>query len=568
MSVSEQWDTIVVGGGIGGTTAAAYLAAAGQRTLLLEQYDVVGGSSHVFRRKGQWEFDVGIHYLGNCGPGGQIPTLLRGLALEERIEFVAMDRDGFDTIVRPDMELRVPVGWDRYLEELIAAFPADERGLRRLFGVLYKVGRAVDRSLTPASMAGSLRFARDAGPAIRWAMRPLSSLFSACNLSEPAISAISAHCGAYGCPAERAPVAIHASFLENFVGGGAWFPRGGGQVFAAHLVDVIHGHGGTVRTKASVERILIEGGRATGVRLTDGETIRAATVVSAADIKRTYMEMVGREHLRRSTVRRVDRWRMTAPFLNLYLGVEVDLRERIPNTNYYYAPTVDRTKRLFAEIVDGGSRPRAEWLADVARNMPAFVHCSTIKDPDNPRVAPPGCSSLEIMTAVPSTPRLWSSHGAGERYRRDPEYLELKEQLAATLLDRAEGAIPCLKGKVAWQELSTPLTHERYTRSTGGATYGLEPNTRQFGPLRPRCRTEIDGLFLAGAALAWGPGIEGTMLSGLHAAAAASNRDLVSEVHAGGVIADPSRLSEPSPDWDPLMACKRLAVKKPKPALV
>jgi all-trans-retinol 13,14-reductase len=571
MSTGERWDAIVVGGGAGGATAAAYLAAAGRRTLLLEQYDVVGGCSHVFRRKGRWEFDVGIHYLGDCGPGGQIPMLLRGLALDDRIEFTPMDREGFDTVIRPDMEVRVPVGWERYLEELIAAFPSDARGLRRVFGVLSRMGKAVDRSSTPASLWGGARMALDAGAAARWALRPLSSLLSACELSAQATSAISAHCGAYGCPAERAPVAIHASFLENYVGKGAWFPRGGGQVFAAHLVDVIRGHGGTVRTRAAVERILVEGGRAVGVILENGETIRASAVVSGADIKRTYLGMVGREHLRPRTVRRVEGWRMTAPFVNLYLGVDVDLRGRIPNTNYYYAPTVDDPRRLFAEIVDGGARPREEWLADMVANMPAFVHCSTVKDPDNPRVAPAGCSALEVMTEVPAAGALWSraagARGGGRDYQRDPEYLELKERLAEMLVSRAEGAIPCVKGKVAWREVSTPLTHERYTRSTDGAAYGLEPNTQQFGPRRPRCTTEIAGLFLAGASLAWGPGIEGSMLSGMHAAGAVMSRDLAREIRAGAVIADPARLSEPTADWDPLLASKRLAAK-PMPALV
>jgi all-trans-retinol 13,14-reductase len=563
MPENQRWDAIVIGGGVGGTTAAAYLAAAGQRTLLLEQYDVVGGSSHVFRRKGQWEFDVGIHYLGDCGPGGQIPTLLRGLALDDRVEFTPMSCDGFDTIIRPDMEIRVPVGWDRYLEALIAAFPADERGLRRAFAVLGRLGRAIDRSTTPAGNRGGLRMARDAGAAVRWAMRPLSSLLDACGLSAQATAALTAHSGAYCCPPQRAPVAVHASFLENYVGNGAWFPRGGGQVLAAHLIDVIRGHGGTVRTRATVERILIESGRAVGVRLQDGESIRAGAVVSGADIKRTYLEMVGREHLRRSTVRRVGRWKMASPFVNLYLGVEVDLRERMPNTNYYYGPTVKDTNWLFDEIVDGGSRPRSEWLADMTQHMPAFVHCSTVKDPENPHVAPAGCSALEVMTAVPPAGELWSRRLDGTGYRRDPEYLELKEQLEATLLQRAEAAIPAIKGRVAWQELSTPLTHERYTRSSGGATYGLEPNTRQFGPFRPGCRTEIAGLYLAGAALAWGPGIEGSMLSGIHAAGALLSRELAREVRAGRVIADRSCLSQPDPDWDPLLASKRLALKRP-----
>lgn len=558
----RDWDVVVVGGGAGGATAAAYLAAAGQRTLLLEQYDVVGGCSHVFRRKGEWEFEVGVHYLGDCGPGGQLPELLRGLALEDRIEFLPMDPDGFDTIARPDFELRVPRGWDRYLENLIAAFPADEKGLRRFVAVLAKLGGALDRSLTPASPGGGLRFALRSGTAARWAMRPLSSLMASCGLSAEATAAVSAYSGAYAAPPYRAPVALHAGFLQGYVGGGAWFPRGGGQVFAANLLDVIHGHGGTVRTRAEVERILVEGGRAVGVRLAGGETIRSAAVVSGADVKRTYLEMVGRRHLRRSTARRVQRWRMAAPFVNLYLGVEVDLRDLIPNTNYYYSPTTAPPRRLFETVVHGGGRPRGEWLADLVAEMPAYVHCSTVKDPGNPRLAPPGCSSLEVMVPVPAARRLWSDledEPGARAYRRDPAYLELKARLGETLTERAESAIPALRGKVAWREVATPLTQERYTRSSSGACFGIEPSIRQFGPFRPGVRTEIEGLFLAGASTAWGPGVDGSMISGMHAAGAVLGRDLVREVRGGVVIADPSRLPERGPDWDPLMASKRLA---------
>lgn len=557
MKNEGSWDVVVVGGGAGGATAAAYLAAAGRRTLLLEQYDVVGGCSHVFRRKGEWEFDVGVHYIGDCGPGGQLPTVLRGLGLDGRIEFNEMDREGFDTIVRPDLELRVPASWEGYLENLIAAFPGDERGLRRLFAVLRPLGEAIDRSLTPASLGGGARFALAAGPAARWAMRPLSKLLGACGLSEAARAVVCAHCGAYSCPPQRAPVALHAGFLAAYVGGGAWFPRGGGQVLAANLVDVIHGHGGTVRTRARVERILVEGGRATGVRLADGEEIRAAAVVSGADVKRTYLELVGPEQLRRRTRRRVERWRMAVPFANLYLGADIDLRGSVPNTNYYYSPGTAPPERIFGQIVEGGGRPRGEWLEQMAAEMPVFVHCSTLKDPDNPRLAPPGCTTLEVMAPVPAEPALWSER-PGE-YRREPAYLEMKQRLEEVLAERAVAAIPALAGKVAWRELATPLTQSRYTRSSGGACFGLEPNIRQFGPFRPGVRTEIEGLFLCGTSCAWGPGVEASMTSGMHAAGAVLERKLAWEVAAGAVIADPARLSERDPDWDPLMASKRLA---------
>ena len=64
----EKWDAIVIGSGLGGLTTAAYLTTNGTRTLVLEQYDTAGGTSHVFRRENKWEFDVGVHYLGDCGP--------------------------------------------------------------------------------------------------------------------------------------------------------------------------------------------------------------------------------------------------------------------------------------------------------------------------------------------------------------------------------------------------------------------------------------------------------------------------------------------------------------------
>ncbi|HEY2160559.1 MAG TPA: hypothetical protein VGH24_04580, partial [Solirubrobacteraceae bacterium] len=76
-------------------------------------------------------------------------------------------------------------------------------------------------------------------------------------------------------------------------------------------------------------------------------------------------------------------------------------------------------------------------------------------------------------------------------------------------------------------------------------------------------RTEIRGLYLAGASQAWGPGVEGAMLSGLHAAGAALDRDLAREVRRGLVLGNPSKLTAGGPGWDPLLASKRMS-RKPR----
>ena len=190
MTSTEKWDAIVVGAGLGGLTAAAYLTAAGRRTLLLEQYDVVGGCSHVFRRKRKWEFEVGVHYLGDCEPEGQIPTMLRGLGLDDRIEFLPMDPDGFDTLCYPDVTLRVPRGWDNYLANVIDAFPGEERAIRRYLGIMRRLGEAMDRSATPASLGGMAAFAARGRLASAWALVPLNRLLAACGLSERARAAL------------------------------------------------------------------------------------------------------------------------------------------------------------------------------------------------------------------------------------------------------------------------------------------------------------------------------------------------------------------------------------------
>src|SRR5919204_3379106 len=135
------WDTVVVGSGLGGLSAAAHLAAAGQRVLVCEQYDVAGGSSQVFRRKRQWQFDVGLHYVGGVRTG-EIGSVLGGLGLRDRIEWAEMDPDGFDTLVFPRHTVRVPSGWERYEERVVAALPAEEeQSVSRCIGVLRSVAR-------------------------------------------------------------------------------------------------------------------------------------------------------------------------------------------------------------------------------------------------------------------------------------------------------------------------------------------------------------------------------------------------------------------------------------------
>jgi all-trans-retinol 13,14-reductase len=552
---TERWDAIVIGSGLGGLTAAAYLQTNGLRTTVLEQYDVAGGSSHVFRRKGRWEFDVGLHYIGDCHPGGGIPGILGGVGLADKIEFLPMDRDGFDTLVFPDLTFKVPAGWDAYLERLIEVFPEEQKGLERCVGTLRSIARQLISSSPPRSPLGAIRYAFKAPSVVRWQRASLGDLFDACHLSDRARAVIAGESGNYAAPPSRVSVMLHAVLIDHFMRSGGYYPKGGGQMLAGMLVESIKAHGGEVRTHARVERILVEDGKARGVELTGGERIEAPIVVSDADLKRTLLEMVGAEHLSGKTVERVGGYRMALGLFSVYLGLDIDLRERMPNTNYWVHPGHD-PEATYGPLYEGR-------LPD---ELPFYITSASVKDPETDAIAPPGCSSLEVITMVPGDYEFWRVErgpAAGERYSRNPEYLEIKEEVTERLIDGAERILGPIREHIEWREASTPITQERYTLVSGGTPYGLEHSPDQWGMRRPRPRTEIEGLYLAGGNTVYAHGIAGVMAGGVGTASAVLGRDLLGELRAGEVFGDPEKITAGGPDWDPFQASRRLS-RKPR----
>jgi phytoene dehydrogenase-like protein len=556
-----DWDAVIIGSGLGGLSAGAHLAANGKRVLVCEQYDVAGGCSQVFRRKRQWQFDVGLHYVGGVHTG-EIGRVLRGVGLEGRMDWIEMDPGGFDTLRFPAHEIRVPKGWENYTERLLAAFPDERERVAKCLRILQGVAEQLREVDLPKSKLDYLRFPFRAGKVVAWGLRPLDDLFDHCSLSAESRAVIVAQSGDYAAPPSRTPVALHAGLLDHYLDEGAYYLRGGGQTLAAHLLDVIHTHGGRVRTHARVEHIAVECGRARGVRLATGEDVRAGVVISTADIKQTYLRLLDRTAVSPQWRERVAGFRMATPLFCVYLGLDRDLRETMPRTNYWCHPDYD-PEGAYAVAGSG----------TISERPPVYITSASVKDPDGNGHAPPGCSTLELMTWTTPSTEAWGVPGidpAGDRYSKDAAYRQAKAALAERLVDVAEDVLGDLRPHIRWQEAATPLTHERYTLSSEGSSYGIELATDQTGPRRPAPRTPVAGLFLAGASARRGHGIVGALAGGRDAAAEVLGRDLRAEVDRGAVFADTDRLTAGGPDFDALAACRRLqdkAKRRPRSAV-
>lgn len=516
-AVPDAVDVAVVGAGLGGLTAAALLARQGLKVAVFDGHYVAGGCGTMFSRGSgdrRFVFDIGLHYVGDCGPEGRIPTLLRA-AGADRVSFVPIDQDGYDTVALPGLSFRIPKGRALYRERLAAAFPKERAGIDRYVRLLDEVdhmARAMERSKQSA-----LRMIGDAllhGRLVaRYQNATIGDFLDSCTRDRDLRAVILGQSGDYGVRPSRASAMLHCG-LANHYFAGAYYPKGGGQAIADALADAVEAAGSTVHLRRRVERIVVDGGRATGVRVhaLRGETkeVRAKLVVSNADLRRTFEELLAPSDQPAAWRERVKGFEMGGAIFMTCLGVRGDLRDLGVRASNLWEFDTNDVEGLYDAVERGDLTPRCSYITS-----------ASVKDPDTPGHAPPGHMTIEVMTLAPGDARHWGvrdEDARGTAYRRDATYSDRKKRVEDALIERAERRFPGLASRVVFRESSSPVTQTRYTEASGGSGYGLAATPEQFLKNRPGYRSVVPGLYLCGGSTRAGHGIVGAMSSGWHAA--------------------------------------------------
>jgi phytoene dehydrogenase-like protein len=321
--IAPAYDAVVVGAGMGGLVATALLARAGKRTLVVDGHYVAGGNATVFRRR-RWEFDVGIHYIGDCGPNGTIPRILRACGARG-VRFRPLDAE-LEQCTFPDFDFTIPRDKPAFRARLLARFPSEARGIRRYFRFLDQVDR-VQHALATRSRWRQLAALVRSPLVLRWANRTCGEFLDSCTRDARLRAVLTAQNGTYAVAPGRVSAILHAGLQNHYFVDGGWYPEGGGQVMADRLADAIEEAGGHVRLRTRAARIDVADGRVTGVTLESRHhgmvTVTAPVVVSNADLKRTVLELVGAERFPPEFVERVERFEMALPLFVVYLGLDV-----------------------------------------------------------------------------------------------------------------------------------------------------------------------------------------------------------------------------------------------------
>lgn len=505
MNGARDADVVVVGAGPGGLTAAAYLARHGRRVMVVDARDVPGGHMSAFTHSG-YEFDIGLHFTVAESARAVLDPL--GLDVEFHDQGARLA-----TLLLPGRRMTVPRGEDAVRTWLRDEFPAERRAVEGFFSTLHAINEEMSHLPDRPRLRDVPELTWGSRHVIRHARSTLGSHLDTLHASPQLRAVLAMLAGEGSLPPSRLSLLIYARMAAKM--SGMAYPVGGSGVISEGLASVVRDHGGELLFNTEVDRVLVEGGRARGVRVRTASwdsgpepayDIHADTVVSAVDVKQTYLRLVDPADLPGRLVRRVRALETALPFFVVYLVLDRDLAaEGYPtvNTSVLGGEDVEEAYRGLAAGRLGPESPLYMWIANLA-------------DPANPRLCRPGQTNLQLMTVAPAAHDFW---GVSPGRTTGARYVARRRELRNRLVALAERAVPGLEEAVVFEESATPVTEERLIRTTGASSYGpaLTPS-QVIG--RPAFTGPVEGLYLAGASTRGGPGLVGTLHGGVGAASA------------------------------------------------
>ena len=279
-----MYDAIIIGSGIGSLTSAGLLArTAGARVLVLEKHSTPGGLTHSFRRMGA-SWDVGLHYVGDMEPGSR-PRQLMDYLTGGSLTWTRMP-EHYDRFCLPGhgLDVAIPSGLQEYLHLLTSLFPHEKKAIRRYCKDVRRayswMSLGYAREMVPPRAAPALRLA---GRLLEGCALERTQHYMKRRFHDPALRALlTTQWGDYGVEPARSAFVAHAMIVSHYMNG-AWFPHGGSGQIARMIEEHIRDTGGQIRVAQDVESIIVEAGRAVGVRVTDrsGPIPRSPTAAAA-----------------------------------------------------------------------------------------------------------------------------------------------------------------------------------------------------------------------------------------------------------------------------------------------
>ncbi|MHB1033875.1 MAG: phytoene desaturase family protein [Pirellulales bacterium] len=486
---------LIIGAGLAGLATGCYARMNGYAARIFEHHGVSGGVCTAWKR-GEFLVDGCIHFLTNHRPGSACHEVYRELGALEPGE--VRDMTVYSRFVDQATERQVTItpDLDRLANDLAAVSPGDSAAI----GDLVAVGRAMrgfDMAAVGFAKPPELCGLVDRLKSI-WQMRRIGQYFGGNYAQSAAEFARALHDPWLGHIVENlflpeVPVWFLGMLLGLLADGQLGQLESGSLAFSQAIERRFRELGGEITCRATVEEILVENGRAVGVRLADGSLHRGDVVVSAADGYSTIFKLLGGRYLDRKIEARFRDWKPIPPLVMVSLGVA---RE--------FPAEPSLTILNLSQPFDVGPR--------TIRSLGLRIMNYT------GRFAPPGKT---VVQAIFQTTWDWWNDLSRDR----AAYRAEKQRVAAEVLRRLEGPYPGISAQVEMSDVATPYTTWRFTLNRQGAYEGWLPTHQAMVTRVEKTLPGLANFYMAGQWVMPGGGVLPCLYSGRHVVQILCHRD-------------------------------------------
>ncbi len=508
----KTYDAIIIGAGHNGLTTAAYLAKGGLDVVCVEKNDYIGGAAVSRNLYEDWMYsncsyvcsllrpeiyrslELHKHGLQVTPYGGSVTFMENGdyfgsyhdpeVAYREMARFSQHDADAYERYSADTMRQC------RFIRDFLLRTPPDPtsfkpKDIKELMAIGSKfMGMGEDR------MYETIRF---------WTMSVAEYLGE--YFETDVIKAAKSGSGIIG-----TALGIHSPgtayvLLHHYMGDvdgnvGTWgLARGGMGAVSESIAGAFQAYGGELRTEAGVDQIIVKDGKATGVALENGDEISGRIVVSAMDVKRTFLSCMDKSDLPESFYNRVNNFKIRGSSGKLNIALDglptfpaLPEGSSLYHSDMHFIDSLERMERAYDDWKDG------TWSKDPYIDM----IIPTLMDPT---MAPPGKHFMSCFIQ-------YCPHKLEDRDWTDAE----REQFAKTVIDQIANYSPDFKDLILHYEIRTPQDIEDQIGITEGNIFHGELTMDQLLFNRPvpgyaQYRAPVAGLYMCGSSVHPGGGV-------------------------------------------------------------
>lgn len=478
-------DIIVIGTGFGGLGAASRLLSQGHNVTLFEKRDKPGGRAYVYEING-FKFDGG-------------PTVITApFMFDDIFEAAAKKREDYIEFVpcnpfyrifdHKGREFDYNDNHEFTLEEIRKRNPKDAEGYEKFI----KTTKAIfDKGFVELADKPFLKFTdmlKVAPDLIK--LQSYKTVYS--YVSQFIENDFLRRCFSFhpllvgGNPFDTTSIYAMIHYLEREWG--VHYAMGGTGAIVEALCKLIEEQGGNIHLNSEIEEILVEDGKASGVRLKNGNIHMADAVVSNADVAFTYKNLINPKHRKKYTDRKIERTKYSMSLFVIYFGTKK--RYRDSGLAHHNIILGERYKGLLEDIF------HKKELAD---DFSLYLHMPTITDPS---MAPEGHEAFYVLSPVP-------------HLDSGTDWTEMTPKYRNAIMNfLEENYLPDLQENIVAEHIIDPLHFQNTLNSYKGSAFSVEPILTQSAWFRPHNKSEdVDELYFVGAGTHPGAGLPGVLSS-------------------------------------------------------